>query len=119
MLPVMYCAVNCTTSTKVFKLYFLHLPLQVRFDQMTYAQTKLRFLTEGLLLRQLQNDPCLHAYDIVILDEVQYTSQPQFQVQFNYGTFVRKMRFMRAHAKEVFLHFFHCKHFSTIYFDLF
>ena len=46
------------------------LSYQVRFDQMLYSNTKLRFLTEGLLLRQLQNDTGLHAYDLVILDEV-------------------------------------------------
>ena len=37
---------------------------------MLYSNTKLRFLTEGLLLRQLQNDTELHAYDLIILDEV-------------------------------------------------
>lgn len=37
---------------------------------MLYSNTKLRFLTEGLLLRQLQNDGDLYAYDLVILDEV-------------------------------------------------
>ena len=39
---------------------------------MLYAKTKLRFLTEGLLLRQLQNDTELYAYDMIILDEVTF-----------------------------------------------
>ncbi|XP_063679581.1 probable ATP-dependent RNA helicase DHX34 [Bolinopsis microptera] len=57
-------------SQETFNKYGQDIGYQVRFDQMLYSNTKLRFLTEGLLLRQLQNDTELHAYDLIILDEV-------------------------------------------------
>eukprot|EP00116_Pleurobrachia_bachei_P006748 sb/3467010/ len=57
-------------AMETFNKYGQDIGYQVRFDQMLYSKTKLRFLTEGLLLRQLQNDPDLHGYDLVILDEL-------------------------------------------------
>lgn len=43
---------------------------QIRFESSRSAATRLLFLTEGLLLRQLQRDPALAAYNVLIADEV-------------------------------------------------
>jgi ATP-dependent helicase HrpB len=42
---------------------------QVRFEDVTSAQTRIRFVTEGLLTRQLVSDPTLRDVGVVILDE--------------------------------------------------
>ncbi|KAI9159423.1 Salivary acidic proline-rich phosphoprotein 1/2 [Blastocladiella emersonii ATCC 22665] len=41
----------------------------VRFDDMTSNETKIRFLTDGMLLRELLVDPMLYKYDAIVLDE--------------------------------------------------
>ncbi len=41
----------------------------VRFEQKVSRQTRLRFVTEGLLLRRLQADPHLEGTAVVVLDE--------------------------------------------------
>lgn len=41
----------------------------VRFDDCSCAETRLRFLTDGMLLREAMGDPLLHKYSVVILDE--------------------------------------------------
>jgi len=41
----------------------------VRFEQKVSRATKVRFVTEGLLLRRLQEDPTLKGIAVVILDE--------------------------------------------------
>ena len=41
----------------------------VRFEQKSSKATRIRFVTEGLLLRRLRDDPCLKGIAIVILDE--------------------------------------------------
>ncbi|XP_006796782.1 probable ATP-dependent RNA helicase DHX34, partial [Neolamprologus brichardi] len=43
---------------------------QIRFETSRTAATKLLFLTEGLLLRQIQQDSTLARYQVVIVDEV-------------------------------------------------
>uniref|UniRef100_A0A0V0J9T0 Putative ATP-dependent RNA helicase DHX34 n=2 Tax=Schistocephalus solidus TaxID=70667 RepID=A0A0V0J9T0_SCHSO len=43
---------------------------QVRFEKHKSKATQILFLTEGLLLRQMQSDPFLKEYDVVVLDEV-------------------------------------------------
>ena len=45
-------------------------PSQVRFDSARTRHTRLVFLTEGLLLRQVASDPLLLRYDVIIVDEV-------------------------------------------------
>ncbi|KAF2348531.1 Helicase-associated domain [Trinorchestia longiramus] len=47
-----------------------HVGFQIRFERRTSEYTKILFLTEGLLLRQVQSDPSLGSYDVVILDEI-------------------------------------------------
>eukprot|EP00795_Rhopilema_esculentum_P012353 gene12353-3006_t len=43
---------------------------QVRFDASKTQLTRILFLTEGLLLRQLQTDPQLKQYSVIVVDEV-------------------------------------------------
>lgn len=43
---------------------------QIRFETTRTAATKLLFLTEGLLLRQIQQDRTLAQYQVLIVDEV-------------------------------------------------
>lgn len=43
---------------------------QIRFETSRTTSTKLLFLTEGLLLRQIQQDKTLSQYQVVIVDEV-------------------------------------------------
>lgn len=43
---------------------------QIRFDKKKSQMTKVLFLTEGLLLRQVSSDPSLSFYDVIVLDEV-------------------------------------------------
>lgn len=43
---------------------------QIRFEKSKTSHTKILFLTEGLLLRQVSSDPMLSGYKVVILDEV-------------------------------------------------
>ncbi|XP_066278325.1 probable ATP-dependent RNA helicase DHX34 [Branchiostoma lanceolatum] len=43
---------------------------QVRFEGSKTASTRILFLTEGLLLRQVTTDPTLSQYSVIVLDEV-------------------------------------------------
>lgn len=43
---------------------------QIRFEKTRTSRTKMLFLTEGLLLRQLSTDPDLSMYQVIILDEI-------------------------------------------------
>lgn len=43
---------------------------QIRFEAQKSSSTKIIFLTEGLLLRQIQSDPHLSQYNVIVLDEV-------------------------------------------------
>lgn len=42
----------------------------VRFDQKVGPKTRIKFLTEGMLLQELQRDPELKEYSAVVVDEV-------------------------------------------------
>ncbi|HWB59623.1 MAG TPA: ATP-dependent helicase HrpB [Chthoniobacteraceae bacterium] len=42
---------------------------QIRFDKVTSEKTRIRFVTEGVLLRQLLNDPSMRDISTVIFDE--------------------------------------------------
>ena len=43
---------------------------QIRFEKKKSAATRVLFMTEGLLLRQITTDPSLSSYDVLVLDEV-------------------------------------------------
>jgi ATP-dependent helicase HrpB len=42
---------------------------QIRFENVTSPQTKIRFVTEGVLLRQMIDDPMLRGVSVLIFDE--------------------------------------------------
>jgi ATP-dependent helicase HrpB len=42
---------------------------QIRFENVTSSKTKIRFVTEGVLLRQMIDDPKLHGVSALIFDE--------------------------------------------------
>lgn len=41
----------------------------IRFDDMSSAATRLRYLTDGMLLREIIHDPALSRYNCIVLDE--------------------------------------------------
>ncbi|EJW75233.1 hypothetical protein WUBG_13857, partial [Wuchereria bancrofti] len=41
----------------------------VRFDDMTDSKTKIKFMTDGILLREFMSDPLLTQYSILMVDE--------------------------------------------------
>ena len=41
----------------------------VRFDEACQAQTKIKYVSDGMLVRELLSDPILSRYSIIILDE--------------------------------------------------
>ena len=42
---------------------------QVRFDNRTSAQTYVKFMTDGILLAEIEGDPLLKRYDTIVIDE--------------------------------------------------
>lgn len=42
---------------------------QIRFEKSRGRDTRILFITEGLLLRQISTDPMLSAYDVIVMDE--------------------------------------------------
>jgi ATP-dependent RNA helicase DHX33 len=42
----------------------------VRFDERVGPDTRIKYLTDGMLVREMMNDPLLTYYDVVIVDEV-------------------------------------------------
>jgi len=41
----------------------------IRFDDCTSTKTRLRYMTDGVLLREATTDPKLSNYDVLIVDE--------------------------------------------------
>lgn len=41
----------------------------IRFEDCTTPQTKLKYMTDGMLLREAMTDPLLEAYSVIMLDE--------------------------------------------------
>lgn len=64
--------VSCTLQTrwKLMICICLQVGYQIRFETTRTTATKLLFLTEGLLLRQIQRDRVLPQYQVLIVDEV-------------------------------------------------
>jgi ATP-dependent helicase HrpA len=42
---------------------------QIRFESRTRQSTRVKFMTDGILLAEIQGDPLLRAYDTLIIDE--------------------------------------------------
>jgi HrpA-like RNA helicase len=41
----------------------------VRFDEVSSPQTRIKYLTDGMIIRELLSDPLLSRYKVVIVDE--------------------------------------------------
>ena len=41
----------------------------IRFEDLTSPKTRLKYMTDGMLLREAMNDPLLEAYRVILLDE--------------------------------------------------
>ena len=59
---------------------------QIRFSDKTTPQTYVKFMTDGILLAEIQGDPLLRAYDTIILDEAHERS---LNIDFLLGFMVR------------------------------
>ncbi|MCD6422044.1 ATP-dependent RNA helicase, partial [bacterium] len=62
---------------------------QIRFDDHTSEGTRLNFVTDGILLRYLQEDPLLRRYDVVMVDEAHERS---LNIDFLLGLLKRAQR---------------------------
>jgi ATP-dependent helicase HrpA len=70
---------------------------KVRFSDQTSPQTVIKFLTDGMLLAEVQGDPQLRAYDTIILDEAHERS---LNIDFLLGH-LRNLRFLRPELKII------------------
>lgn len=52
-----------------FYLFLTQVGYTIRFDDSTSSITRIKYLTDGMLLRELQSSPTLSAYSAIILDE--------------------------------------------------
>lgn len=41
----------------------------VRFDDCSSPETKIKFMTDGILVREMMSDPLLKQYSVLMLDE--------------------------------------------------
>lgn len=57
-------------SFETLNEYGSEVAFQVRFEKSRTKATKILFLTEGLLLRQIEIDPTLKQYSVILIDEV-------------------------------------------------
>ena len=70
---------------------------KVRFSDQTSRDTLIKFLTDGMLLAEVQGDPLLRAYDTIIIDEAHERS---LNIDFLLGH-LRTLRFKRPELKIV------------------
>uniref|UniRef100_A0A158PCF6 Helicase ATP-binding domain-containing protein n=1 Tax=Angiostrongylus cantonensis TaxID=6313 RepID=A0A158PCF6_ANGCA len=78
-----YTAIACTQPRRIactslarrvayetLNAYGSEVAYQIRFETMKSKRTQMLFLTEGLLLRQMEKDSLLQQYNVIILDEI-------------------------------------------------
>ena len=70
---------------------------KIRFNDQTSRATVIKFLTDGMLLAEVQGDPMLRDYDTVILDEAHERS---LNIDFLLGH-LRQLRFKRPELKII------------------
>ena len=70
---------------------------KVRFSDQTSRDTLIKFLTDGMLLAEVQSDPLLRAYDTIIIDEAHERS---LNIDFLLGH-LRTLRYKRPELKIV------------------
>lgn len=70
---------------------------KIRFNDRTSAETVIKFMTDGMLLAEVQGDPLLRDYDTVIIDEAHERS---LNIDFLLGH-LRQLRFRRPDLKII------------------
>lgn len=70
---------------------------KIRFDDHTSRDTVIKFLTDGMLLAEVQSDPLLRAYDTIIVDEAHERS---LNIDFLLGH-LRTLRFKRPELRII------------------
>ena len=70
---------------------------KIRFNDQTTPATVIKFLTDGMLLAEVQGDPLLREYDTIIIDEAHERS---LNIDFLLGH-LRNLRFKRPELKIV------------------
>ena len=70
---------------------------KIRFNDQTTPQTVIKFLTDGMLLAEVQGDPLLRDYDTIILDEAHERS---LNIDFLLGH-LRTLRYKRPELKII------------------
>lgn len=69
----------------------------IRFQDKTSPQTRIQFMTDGILLNELQRDPLLQNYEAIIVDEAHERS---LNIDFIIG-FLRRLRNQRPDLKII------------------
>ncbi|HEY0944467.1 MAG TPA: ATP-dependent RNA helicase HrpA [Opitutaceae bacterium] len=70
---------------------------KIRFTDQTTPETVIKFLTDGMLLAEVQGDPLLRAYDTIIIDEAHERS---LNIDFLLGH-LRTLRYKRPELKII------------------
>lgn len=70
---------------------------KIRFNDQTSGATVIKFLTDGMLLAEVQGDPLLREYDTIIIDEAHERS---LNIDFLLGH-LRQLRFKRPELKII------------------
>ena len=70
---------------------------KIRFNDQTTPQTVIKFLTDGMLLAEVQGDPMLREYDTIIIDEAHERS---LNIDFLLGH-LRTLRYKRPELKII------------------
>jgi ATP-dependent helicase HrpA len=70
---------------------------KIRFEDRTTAATAIKFLTDGMLLAEVQGDPLLREYDTIIIDEAHERS---LNIDFLLGH-LRTLRYKRPELKII------------------
>ena len=70
---------------------------KIRFDDRTSRDTVIKFMTDGMLLAEVQSDPLLRDYDTIILDEAHERS---LNIDFLLGH-LRTLRYKRPELKII------------------
>ena len=70
---------------------------KIRFNDQTTSQTVIKFLTDGMLLAEVQGDPLLRDYDTIIIDEAHERS---LNIDFLLGH-LRTLRYKRPDLKII------------------
>ena len=72
----------------------------VRFDDKTSENTRIKFLTDGMLLREAQSDQTLKRYGCIILDEA-HERTVQTDILFGIVKKAQKIRMFKTGMKKL------------------